>query len=187
MINRLIANDLRVHLASLPFIEVSAGLVQTIEKKERVEQNWKIQRFPASLDVNGWDSETNYFPLVPDSKYKGMAYFEDMGTIGQGRNRSGLQFASKLRLIVWYNESLAGLEAPYTAASVLASLPEHISCNGILTRSNVSVLRLPTAEENLFSKYTYDEAVNQYLMKPFTAFGVDLEVSYTLNVGHVTV
>ena len=56
--------------------------------------------------------------------------------------------------------------------------PENVS---FFTGLFVEVSRIPKQDAALFSKYTYDETLTQYLRPPFEFFGIELKCSYSIN------
>ena len=56
--------------------------------------------------------------------------------------------------------------------------PENVS---FFTGLFVEISRIPKQDASLFSKYTYDETLTQYLRPPFEYFGIELKCSYSIN------
>ena len=114
---------------------------------------------------------------------KGLIYFEDNGT-----NPDGKKYVSNLTLICWINRAkvVSNIYSEITGIAIQNILnkigidenPENVSMFQGLT---VSLTKIFPQEASLFSKYTYDESVTQYLRPPFEFFGLGLQIKYGIN------
>lgn len=185
-ITKILKNRLETG-GGLEFIDVYSGLVQTVSRRIEDENgNPKSQRFPVSYD-NNLGTACGKSPekaLIPDSKKKGLIYFEETGAISVGRLTSSgfTQYRSNLTMVVWLNKKkITGetySEITKTAVErLLSKLSTAIS--GEVGFINIKV-KAETINQNpqIFGKYTYDEEVTQYLRPPFEYFAVGLSVSY---------
>lgn len=193
--NKEISKVLRQRIldnGGLVFVEKYFGLVQTVETSDQnAEGNPTRKRFPVATEsiVNG-TCKSHEQIATPDSSLLGILYFEDGGTVADGRIRSGnqYQFTSNLRLICWINRKKVTSET-YVELTGLAisdiieklEVDRNPKTEGMFVNSTVSVSRIPAQDAQLFSRYTYDEAVTQYLRPPFEFFGLDLVVKYSMN------
>ena len=186
--NKELSKILRERLqenGGLPFVERYAGLVQTVEKIDiDVNQNNVRKRFPVATEVfiNNI-CQSNEQIITPDSGLKGLIYFEDNGT-----NPDGKKYVSNLTLICWINRAkiVSNIYSEITGIAIQNILnkigidenPENVSMFQGLT---VSLTKIFPQEASLFSKYTYDESVTQYLRPPFEFFGLGLQIKYGIN------
>lgn len=185
--NKELSSILRDKLASLPFVDVLAGMAQTLTTTDMDEANVvKItKRQPVSYDVIGVDTcFGREISLVPDSHRKSMIYFEDYGISVTGRIRGMTGYNSALRLIFWMNKAnLVGNAYQEVSGPIMATIidtlvghnPENI---GIFKRLTIAVTRIPPQDAALFSRYTYTEQDRQYLRPPFEFFGIDFACKY---------
>lgn len=182
---------LRDKLASLPFIDVLAGMAQTVTTQDSNLSNPEaaavVKRFPVSYDVLGVDCQGKEISLNPDSSRKSIIYFEDFGISSTGRLHGQTGFSSNLRLICWLNRAnLVGDTYTEISGRCMATIvdtlagrsPENV---GMFTRLTVDVARIPQQDAGLFGRYTYNEADRQYLRPPFEFFGIDLVCKFYVS------
>lgn len=192
-----VGNVLKDRLASLPFIDVLAGTVQTLTVTdttgggpdgESVEAT-TTKRFPVSDDHNQdaaiFGMETI---LIPDSARRSIIYFEDYG-ISLLPNIHGLkQYQCNLRLIAWFNRELLTGKSTYSPVSgplMAAVIEKLLTVNPVnvsmFSRFFTKVVRIPAQDAALFGRYNYQETQRQYLRPPFEFFAMDLENTFTVN------
>ena len=191
--NKELSKILRERLqenGGLPFVERYAGLVQTVEKIDiDVNQNNVRKRFPVATEsvLNGVCS-SNEIIMTPDSSVKGIIYFEDGGTTPMGRKGSRFLYSSNLTLVCWINRAkvVSNIYSEITGIAIQNIIekmrvdenPENVS---IFTGMTVSVVRILPQEASIFSKYTYDETITQFLRPPFEFFALGLQIKYGIN------
>ena len=191
--NKELSKILRERLqenGGLPFVERYAGLVQTVEKIDiDVNQNNVRKRFPVATEsvLNGV-CNSNEIIMTPDSSVKGIVYFEDGGTTPMGRKGSRFLYSSNLTLVCWINRAkvVSNIYSEITGIAIQNIIekmrvdenPENVS---IFTGMTVSVVRILPQEASIFSKYTYDETITQFLRPPFEFFALGLQIKYGIN------
>ncbi|MGF7219036.1 hypothetical protein GGR92_005216 [Spirosoma lacussanchae] len=184
MINSLIADYCRRALLDMdgPVISRLAGLVKTLETDAFTKG--KTSRFPIPVEASQTPkaSRGKSFPdLVPDDSERFIVYFEDGGA-----TKSGMRWTSKLRLIGWGDArqfSAQPIEVPGLLIAHITTRLEHrlpVAHNPI-SGLRCQVVASPEASANLFSRYTYGEVRSQYLLSPYFAFGLDLQLTFVLN------
>lgn len=181
--NKELANIIKGKIAELPFIDTLAGLVKTIEFSSlEPKEKGRIVKFPASVDSNETpkDRPWQYADLVPNSKKKSVVYFEDRGLSTVGKNKFGVAFESNLRLVVWLNEQ-DSISAANAMVSTLQAIPEGHFNEAGLSMIKVVPGKILTSNDKIFAEYSYQEAINQYLMFPFSAFAIDLKTTFNAS------
>lgn len=191
--NKELAQQLNIRLGDLPFADKQAGLVQTVEfESERMGGGGetvgkKYERFPVSVDIDYSQCATvrKERDLVPDGHLSGISYFEDFGITPLPKTRNGFQYQSRLRFVCWMNrKKLTGNDysniVTQTMGYVIEQLTKAPFNAGLFTRISINVMAIPPANKALFSSYTYDEAVTQYLMPPYEYFAIDFGVKFTV-------
>lgn len=189
--NKEVSKVLRDRLRAdggLPFVEKYAGLVQTVERFIETEAGQTRQRFPVSTETTIGDCESFEDVLTPDSSLKGLLYFEDGGTLPKGRNGGAYFFESSLTLVCWINRAkiLSNQYSEITAIAIQNIIeklkvdqnPENVS---LFSRLSVTLNRIQPQEQTIFARYTYDEAVTQFLRTPFEFFALGLQVKFAIN------
>lgn len=188
--NKELATVLRNRIASLPFIDVLAGLVQTVETESFVDGTGakKVSRYPVSYDIAGTEiclgKEKD---LQPDSSRRSIIYFEDFGSVPSLSRGGFTSYVSQVRLVAWLNrDRLVGDKyAEITGTCINLIIGKLSPTNpinvGMFTRLTIKPVKIPEQSAALFSRYTYDEKVRQYLRPPFDVFGIDLVCSYQVN------
>ncbi|MBC3785714.1 hypothetical protein [Spirosoma utsteinense] len=185
MLNQLIARYVANTLSPLngPIISRLAGLVKTLETDAYTPG--KAAKFPVALDseANPCTGIGKRFPdLVPDQKERLIVYLEDGGS-----SNNGGKWTSRLRLIGWGNaDLLTGADGVLTAV-LIAKIERLLKTIRAPADSPISSLRCeivgtPSSSVNLFQNYTYTETRSQFLLPPYFAFGLDLSISFTLNL-----
>jgi len=191
--NKEIAKVLRDRLEAeggLPFIEKYAGLVQTvIEDVETEGGTIRKNKFPVATEVNINGACMQHEEVMsPDSSVKGIVYFEDNGTQSLGRMGTRFQFQSTLTLVCWINRGkiVSNIYDEITGIAIQEMMqkldvdgnPENVS---MFTGLTVTVTRIAPQEAAIFSRYTYDETVMQYLRPPFEFFAFVLQVKFGIR------
>lgn len=192
--NKEVAHILKERLAAdggLPFVEVLAGLAQRVEfKQPNGDGNPVTKRMPVSYDTNVAQGckVTPETALVPNSKKRGILYFEDMGASFVDRVSGGaMKYRSTLVMVCWMNRArLVGDHyteiTSYCVTSALGKLKvREIANEGNFSRFLVTPGRVLPQDASVFSRYTYDETITQYLRPPFEFFGMELTVDYTIH------
>ena len=180
-----LAAILLTHLQGLPFADRLAGLVRTVTI---TGEDGKRKAFPVACNVTNADCTAGrYQDLVPDSSRKSVMYFEDGGTVLTGLLKGDPQFRSTIRLIGWLNLKKMGLTdcdfATTAITNIIKNLPwaEFNSPANGFVRVKLTGLNVLEKSSAIFSRYTYDEAVTQYLLYPYDYFGLNLTVEYTVR------
>ena len=194
--NNGVSHILLSRVADLPFIDLYGGLVSIQEETNTVKDGITglaksiTKRFPVSCDVIDFGKcpaePGKLVPFIPDSKRKGVLYFEDLGIEPTGASAYGHTFKSTVRLVFWINTQFIDQNPCYEVTMpVVANIISRFSGNPFnqnnFQRISVVPLRIPRSGKELFAAYTYDQAYTQYLMPPFEYGAIDFAVSYTIN------
>lgn len=192
--NKEVAHILKTRLAAnggLPFVEIIAGLAQRVEfHQPNGDGAPAIKRMPVSYDttVAQGCKVTPETALVPNSGKKGLLYFEDMGATFVDRASGGhMKYRSTLILVCWMNRArLVGDSykeiTSYCVSALLGKLKvKETGTEGNFSRFTVMPGRIMPQDAAVFSRYTYDEKVTQYLRPPFEFFGMELTVDYSIH------
>lgn len=189
--NKEISNILKDRLCGLPFVEQLGGMVQTVEfKQPNGDNNVTTKRMPISCDaeLGPKGKATQEMAFVPNSKKLGILYFEDLGISFVDRVSGGaIQYKSRLILVCWMNRArLTGNSyteiSSYCITSILGKLKIKTIANECnFSRFMVTPGRILQQDSSVFSRYTYDESITQYLRPPFEFFGIELTVDYCIH------
>jgi hypothetical protein len=185
MLNQLIARYVASTLAPLhgPIISRLAGLVKTLETDDFTKN--KTSKFPIALDdeANPCTRSGRSFPdLVPDKGERLIVYVEEL----QGAVNNGGKWTSRLRLVGWGNQELfTGADGVLTAV-LIAKVDRLLKgirapADSPIDSLRCEVLGTPPANVNLFANYTYSETRSQFLLPPYFAFGLDLQLTYLIK------
>lgn len=190
--NRAIASVVRDRILSkTDFIEIAAGLVQTVERVNVQGPEMKAVSFkhPISADVTSTNPDciqpNGYADLSPDSTRKSILYFEDQGVQILRRESSFIHYRSKLRAIAWFNLSYFENPLQVTAAmtnAIISSLTMNPINAGNISRLFLTGSSVPIIGMNLFSSYSFKDPIHQYLMAPYDIVAVDLQIDFAINV-----
>lgn len=187
-ISKILRDRLREN-GGLPFVEKYAGLVQTVTEEVSTDEVKTKKRFPVATEVVVNDVCSSHEEIItPDSSLKGILYFEDGGVVSQGKVGKRFQFISNLTLVCWINRAkvVSNIYSEITGIAIQNIMtklkvdenPENVS---MFTGLTVSVVKVQPQEASIFSRYTYDESVTQYLRPPFEFFGLGLQVKFSID------
>ena len=126
-----------------------------------------------------------YDLYCPDSKgsKKSITFFEDDGITTDLIDRDYTTYTAKLNLICWYNLKQIN-PVPQKSAmiqSIIQILNGKQHNNGIFTGIFVECKGEKITASDIFSRYDIDIAMTQYLMYPYDAFCIPLEVSFQIG------
>ena len=178
-------------LVGLPFVQVLAGLVQTVTSSDPSGETGQMvqKKYPVSTDTNiPHDCKvTNEHALIPNSARASIIYFEDLGT-SLGSNRGRFQtYNANLRLVCWYNKkNLFADPALNSSGTMIATIIKRLETialinTGMFLRMKIHPTRIPIMDASIFSRYSYKEEDRQYLRPPFDFFAIDFLINYELN------
>lgn len=180
------AEALRDLIEPLPFIDRLAGMVRPVTISEETATGKRRKVFPVACGVSGKDCVTNgkYQDLVPDDAKKSVIYFEENGgTQFVGYQKKDFQFRSQLKLVGWLNLSKLGVDScSWSSIAVLQILSKmpigYFNLDNRYTRCQITGIAEAEKLPSIFSKYTYDEAVTQYLLFPYDYFALNITIEY---------
>lgn len=187
-----LADILKDRLIGQPGIEKISGNTVVLTKedvlydKDNNEIGTMTLRYPIADKAQVSDCEETgelFVPMIPDSKFKSVSYFEDNGT----RQLQRGEYETKIRYVWWGNlYHLGELDTArnlptLVQANVIKELCGQPFNAGIMQRININVDNIPPKSNNIFSKYTYKETDVQYLLHPYDYFAIDFLVTYRIN------
>lgn len=186
-----IADIIKDKIDGLPFVDRLAGMVKVLTISEETDTGKKRKSFPVACNVSA--SECNNVSklkdLTPDSSKRSVMYFEELGgTVMTGTDRNYLLFRSSVRLVCWLNLQKMGLTDCGWSSTAVLSIMKELSSMTQPANYNSKYIQLQVKQINeaeksplLFSKYTYDEATNQYLIYPYDYFAINITVEFKIN------
>ncbi len=187
-----IANCLGKKIKALPFIERYGGLVRTVEKTITVDPTiglTKKIRFPVSCNADpSCFQQEMYQPIVPNSAYKSIFYFEGgkIQPIGRsGTKLSQMKYRAVLRLVGWVNLAKLGLANCDDLGKVIKCvLNGDILGTCKVSDSTKATVGMPTiceSDPSIFSKYSYYDSIIQNLIYPYGYFALDFPIEISIN------
>lgn len=188
--NYIIAQEYKSRLASLPFIDVLAGLTKIhTEEIPNSEGNLLIQRFPVECTVTAEQCRGgDYIDLSPDGRKKSIIYFEDLGSQFIDKDVREMTFLSRLRLIGWINLnrfvdggcSMSAQVVSNIINELIGNAPFNLAGPPSLTKARVTQITQLPKNTDIFLRYSYDESITQYLMYPFDFFALEIGTTFHL-------
>jgi hypothetical protein len=183
--NEDIANILKSQIESLPFMDRVGGLVKVIRKQETTDKGTVVKSFPVDCGTTLQDCNTGkYKDLVPNSKYKSIHYFEDLGISISGQDQATFTFDAKIKLVGWLNLKKLGKDQCSVSALAIAAILKQIEAktfnSGVFTRIQIRCTGVDPKTSAIFSKYSYTEEINQYLMFPYDYYAMTFTVNFTI-------
>ena len=179
---KVLAQSLKpMHANSL--ITVLAGLVKTATTTARDNRPVKLPvlfgQYSNPIQVESKD-------LIPSSEQRSIIYFEGSdSSITQFYNDKS-KMRSNVRLICWYNSEKYDLIEQSSIAisllsNILALLPNAKKLSKDILGLEITPGTVYDSTARLFSQYSYKEEYAQFLLPPYYAFGIDIQVTYQLN------
>lgn len=189
--NQDIANILKGYVETLPFAGKVGGLVKAITYSTQNDKGVVRKTIPVDCDVTHTNClKGKYTDLMPDSKYKSVMYFEDGGVKPGDSSARDFSFESDLKLICWLNLKKTGKtgcsNTALAIATILNTIPTRTFNSGVYTRILITMTGAEPKNAQIFSKYTYDEEKNQYLMYPYDYFALNFTVRFTISKACIT-
>jgi hypothetical protein len=185
--NTAVANIIKSKFENLSFIDKIAGAVRVVSRQELSGNNTIVKKFPVDCGVSQSDcSSGKYVDLIPNSKYKSIHYFEDLGVSKDGNDAKTFSFESKLKLIGWINQKKLGKTdcsvSHLAIAAILKQIPTNFFYDATTGFSRISITcdGIEPKNADIFSKYSYKEEVNQYLMFPYDYYAIDFTTKFTV-------
>lgn len=181
--NQYIAEILKCRIENMSFADKVAGLVMPVTAN--IDGGVKI--FPVAANSKHNDCIAGqYNDLMPNSRYKSVMYFEDLGIEFGTRTGDIQEFRSRLKLVAWLNLSKIMDENCPDSGAICAVL-EAVNALSQKMQNYAPVLSLAvdinqvTRDKNIFSEYTYDEKYSQYLFYPYDFFAITITVRAKIN------
>ncbi len=191
--NTEIANIVKAKITSLPFVDQICGLVRVATKTDQDDTNKQyVKSFPVSCETSHTDCTSGkYTDLTPNSKYKSVIYFEDNGITNLNRVDFDLNFESKLTLVCWLNQKKLGKTGCSVSALAIQSILKALQIDKFFNSNPYVKMQISADGEiiknkDIFSKYSYDEKVSQYLLYPFDYFALPLSIKYSIREACLT-
>lgn len=184
-----LAEALRELIEPLPFVDKISGLVKAVVISEDIDGVKKRKSFPVACNVAAKDctNKSKLNDLCPDSSKKSVIYFEENGGAQLiGFEKGDFKYRANLRLVGWLNLSKLGVSScSWSAIAVLHVM--NVLPFGFFnitgkpyTRCKIEGISEVEKSASIFSKYTYDEAVNQYLLHPYDYFALNIVIEYVV-------
>jgi len=192
--NQTVANILKGYIENCEcdFVDKIGGLVQTAYQTITDENGIKVQKaYPITCNFTADDCKTGvYNDMTPDSKYKTVIYFEDGGVTFNQRQGIFVCYTSNLKLVCWINipliygetcpDGIPCTEAANIIKKILCCFPETPVYATPFSRFFPVITNEEIRSNSIFSKYTYNEKQNQYLMYPFDYFALNIQTTFCI-------
>lgn len=181
--NGQIADIIKSQIENLPFMDRTAGLVRIVKRQEVGEKGTIVKTFPVDCDVSQKDCVSGkYTDLIPNTKYKSIHYFEDMGVTPSGQDQLNFDFDARLRLVGWLNLQKLGKTTCSVSHLAIAAILKKISSGNFnsfpFTRIQIKCSGIEPKTAAIFSKYSYAEEISQYLLYPYDYYAMNFNVSF---------
>lgn len=194
--NQAIADIIKSHIEGLDFVDKIAGLTRVltfdIVTTDSEGKRVPVQKsFPVACCVTADDCKNGaYNDLMPNSQYKTVIYFEDMGITFVKSEGNFKYYTSQLRLVCWINiQKILNLscktDIPCTYAAriitqIIRALPQFPLSHSPFEKFYSEIINQEVSSPSIFSQYTYDEKHAQFLFSPFDYFALDITTSFAI-------
>lgn len=205
-----------IEIGSVALIERYGGLVfpitiqQEIGKTDGNQPIFKDKVFPVACGVTFQECVTKqrYQELVPNSRYKSIAYWEQLGdatinsALSSKTHKNGLVvYEFSARLIVWLNIAMLNVNGDgQTDCSIVA--PIALKLQSALNRKNgfavvgdayqgAKAQFIFNGQErkdanSIFGRYTYGKDLSSFMLYPYDFFSLKYTVRLWINQNCVT-
>ena len=182
--NNKIANIIVGYIDDLHWIDKLAGLTQVAKINQKSGDGTVEKRYPVSCAVTLEDCvEGCYNDLAPNSAYQSVVYFEDGGLSFVRQAGNKLYYESTLKLIAWLNYKKLGGGCGSTGnyiIDIIRALPTYPVSIDDLLGVNIRVVSQMIRSDSIFSQYTYNEPVTQFLLLPYDFFSLEIKTNFYL-------
>ncbi len=179
-----VGNIIITKIETLPFVDKISGVVRVINYKGKDGKNGS---FPADcrITLDDCNKGKRYLDLMPDSSKKSVIYLEDSGLRQVSREGDIQYYNAQYNLVGWLNLPKIGVSDCSYSAKAIAMIFKRLTVpkfhSGLYQYVDIKILGQQPKSLNPFSKYSYDETVNQFLMYPFDHFVLSLDVSFKFD------
>lgn len=165
------------------FADKVAGLVQAVSVNMNTKDGQVLKTYPVSCTAT-YDqvNKGGFTELTPDAKYKSLMYFEDNGITLEREGRY-INAISSIKFVCWANLKKLGAKGYSTTSmirEILYLLPTFPKNYGDMLNFYVEATSQDVRDSGVFSKYTYDEQMAQYLFYPYDYFALNLTVTFKI-------
>lgn len=191
--NKPLSLVLLAALGDLPYIDKRTGVVQVLSKPSNVDNQTVYTKIPVSTLATSEDcgrADTSAVEMIPDSRYKGLLYFEERGFSLGLRRASSQQYKSDLRLVCWLNTAKinGGVADMNLSAKAMNQIIHLLTAKQIPNSSpfinlTVQMNRVAQTSAEIFAAYDYDDKRTLFLFYPYDYFAIDFSVSFDLGKG----
>jgi hypothetical protein len=193
--NTDISNIILEEVKTLAWIDKYAGLVRVAVKQTSDTTKPLRKFFPIACNVTQDDcvKSGTLNDLIPDSKYKSILYFEDGSVQLLGMESGYVNFRSNLRLVCWLNGQKLGYDGCSLSSIAVLGIIKNLNTliinpfnSGAYSKIKIQAVSQEPKSQAIFSKYSYDEAVNQYLIPPFDYFALNIITNFSVSNACIT-
>lgn len=180
--------------------EYLAGLFQSLSYKDKViglvtpikvPDGERMVTIPAVYDPSHeWNDRQSYVDAVPNSKYKSIIYFEDLGTRLEETTSHRMKFKSRLRIVCWYNYKKLniGMYNDFLLIGEMVKLlrVSPVDSVGYMQKVWYEFDEQEEKDGSIFDKYDYDDRM-QYLTYPYDYFSFIVTAEFFVTNDCLTV
>lgn len=175
--------ELSEHIISVigmpAYIDRYSGVVQVLTDKDD-------KKLPGGFILSAAECGLPHQPaaIIPDSKYKGVLFFEDKGLTPTKHLSSSFGYRSEMRIVVWLNNDRIGMEqdvhslSTYAISDLTQRLSKFLPGNGIFMMVRPAVTGVAIQDGGIFQKYDFDDKTSGYLQGNFQYFAIDISTTF---------
>lgn len=188
-----IGNIIISKIETLPFLDKYAGVVKTLTMVDTSNNTNQRKTFPVSCNASFEEcSSGRYKDLCPDSKKKSVLYLEDNGLRILRTEGTRTYWKASFNLVCWLNLPLLGQSTcSYSAIVIMAIIKKlpvvPFNSNDTYSQVKINVIGQQPKSTNPFARYTYDEAITQFLMYPYDHFVLAIDVDFMVDSRCMTI
>jgi hypothetical protein len=175
--NDVVCNYISSYFRTLSFADVVGGLAHKISFKTNGVK--KIMPVCFNFDKDETNNKTDYIDVIPNSAKKSIIYLELVKENGLQSLAGMFLVDVNYKVVCWYNSHLIDFKefSDVNIRSAIFNKLVTIKGGDVISNINISLVGF---DNDLFSEYTYDNE-KQFLMYPYGAFGLVINVKYMYN------
>lgn len=147
------------------------GLVKTQEKNEVTTSLFGTKRIKV-LKIPVYENGTQIIPTVPNANKRDLVYIERNGKTTILDYGYYTLASETFGIVIWLNAK--GFEN-YTSGQVINEIKEALKFDSSVIKS----IKMKSVEyDDIFKKYTYEDAVHAMTLTPFKAYRINFDIIY---------
>lgn len=167
------------------WISTIAGLVWPLRRTTSEQTSI----YPVSCDHNADECDENqYIELIPKNGLRSIIYFEERqgATLVERMPHRIFKYETVLRLVCWFDKRKfmnpsACLVRSLLVHDIISNIDFGYTNSSPYRRIHINSVSEVEHSRDIFSAYTYDEDLSQFMFEPYDFFALDIKLTFELG------